>query len=162
MSYYFIILLSLISFNLFSQDYSDSLLIVKNNKIWRFSTKTVEINLLNELNSKRNSNLKNDTTMYKNVKKHSLYMLKVDKCQHSDLKMDYIEFIGHNKIKTNLKIKHKELAIGILNGFLQTELHKLVLIDTKIKKISVAVSSNLLKQNEDYYYNIYTTIHIEQ
>ncbi len=61
MLHYFIILLSLISFNLFSQDYSDSLLIVKNNKIWRFSTKTVEINLLNELNSKRNSNLKNDT-----------------------------------------------------------------------------------------------------
>ncbi len=50
----------------------------------------------------------------------------------------------------------------LLNGFLQTELHKLVLIDTKIKKISVAVSSNLLKQNGDYYYNIYTTIHIEQ
>lgn len=158
----FSIIFILISFNLFSQDYSDSLLITKNNKIWRFSTKTVERNLLNQLNLKRNGSLLNDTTLYKNAKKHSLWMLKNNKCQHSDLEINYIEFIGHNKIKTDVKITHKELAIGILNGFLQTELHKLVLIDSNIKKISIAVSSKLIKLDNDYYYNIYTTIHIEQ
>jgi len=151
---------------IFSQDYTDSLLVTKKHKIELFSTKTVERIILNELNIYR-SNLKIniillDSTLYKSAKKYSLKMLKKDIYEHSKLPLNYIEFIGHNKIDIKVKITHKELALGILNGFLQTEQHKLVLMDPNITNIGIAVSSKLIKQNNKYYYNIYTTIHIYQ
>ena len=149
-----------------SQDYSDSLIECRNNKIELFSTKTVERIFLSELNKDRiisNTNiLKFDSFLYKSAKKHSLKMLKKNKYQHSVIPLGYIEFIGHDKIDIKEKITHRELALGALNGFLQTPQHKLVLMDPSITNIGVAVSAKLIKIDDIYYYNIYITIHTYQ
>jgi len=150
------------------EDYSDSLFSVhkveNKLKINRFSTRTIQTVMLNEINKQRLELKLNildiDSSLYKGAKSYSLYMLKNKKYEHSKIPEGYIEFIGHSKLNIKTELDHKHLALQELLGFMQTDYHKSVLMNPNIKHIGIAMSAKLRKFDGEYYYDYYIVIHI--